>query len=448
MRSEEIGNKVVLIAMLCIALGLFLYFKPQIFAPEPEARLMDRLPEAEIIGRFKLLDIARETNGLLFKQKVAFREYLTYDFLLTQAKNFGLDLQKPGYFFSDGKAEWGSFVSVTDSSKIGSGIQRLEQFFSVRDTLLFDQHVKKIPQLGVYFYYSDKYLFVYNGKHLKRRLGKALFAKNGEAESSWKKFNEINTFSDENLVVFAHSDKLAAKGIDYGLMAHDSDSANFKLKTVLHANYDIKVKLKKNGPAIIPDGSASKLLNLHLDVSEFKKDKEHPLYSWLASLAKRISFPIDAFFDAWDGDLCYREGGVQLVDQEQVEMGYDDEFNQVEIRKLVKVPVRGFGAMMTVNEYGKEFINKLFAKGILTKQGSNYRFLFSPPLRLSIQDTMVSVFTSKTMPVPAMNSACSGVWMYKRTPFEFQIDSMKRRDVFGTIQFPVHYLLKRNKVLR
>lgn len=448
MRTEEIGNKVVLIAMLCIALGLFLYFKPQLFAPEPEARLIDRLPETEIIGRFRLLDIARETNGLLFKQKVAFREYLTYDFLLTQAKNFGLDLQKPGYFFSDGKAEWGSFVSVIDSSKITSGIDRLRQFFTVRDTLVFDQVVKKVPQLGIYFYYSDKYLFVYNGHQLKRRLGKALFAKNGEAESAWKKFNEITTFSDENLVVYAHSERLAAKGIAYGLMAHDSDSSHFKLKTVLHANYDLKVRLKKNGPAIIQDGTASKLLNLHLDVSEFKKDKEHPMYTWLASLAKRISFPIDAFFDAWNGDLCYREGGVQLVDQEQVEMGYDDEFNQVEIRKLVKVPVKGFGAMMSVNEYGQDFVNKLFAKGILTKQGSNYRFLFSPPLRLSLADTLIGAYTAKTQLAPATNSACSGVWMYKRTPFEFQIDSMKRRDVYGTIQFPVHYLLKRNKVLR
>lgn len=448
MRSEEIGNKVVLIAMLCIALGLFLYFKPQLFAPEPQARLIDRLPEAEIIGRFKLLEIARETNGLLFKQQVAFREYLTYDFLLTQAKNFGLDLQKPGYFFSDGKAEWGSFVSVTDSSKITNGIQRLEQFFTVRDTLIFDQHVKKIPQLGLYFYYSDKYLFVYNGKHLKRRLGKALFAKNGEAESAWKKFNGISTFSDENLVVFAQSTQLAARGIDYGLMAHDSDSANFKLKTVLHSNYDLKVRLKKSGPAIIHDESARKLLNLHLDISEFKKDKEHPMYTWLASLSKRISFPIDAFFEAWDGDLCYREGGVQLVDEFQVEMGYDDEFNQVEVRKLVKVPVKGFGVLMTVNEHGKAFINRLFAKGILTKQGSNYRFLFSPPLSLSIQDSLLSVYTAKTKLTPTINGACSGVWMYKRTPFEFQIDSMKRRNVYGTIQFPVHYLLKRNKALR
>ncbi|MFA9210317.1 MAG: hypothetical protein ACEQR5_00705, partial [Moraxellaceae bacterium] len=284
MRSEEIGNKVVLIAMLCIALGLFLYFKPQIFAPEPEARLMDRLPEAEIIGRFKLLDIARETNGLLFKQKVAFREYLTYDFLLTQAKNFGLDLQKPGYFFSDGKAEWGSFVSVTDSSKIGSGIQRLEQFFSVRDTLLFDQHVKKIPQLGVYFYYSDKYLFVYNGKHLKRRLGKALFAKNGEAESSWKKFNEIRRFLNEfkiSLNGFKHAPLFVDLFGGSGLLAHtvkqmypdadviynDFDSYHLRLANIERTNAllaEFRVILKDELPDKVVSKEAKERCNKQL----------------------------------------------------------------------------------------------------------------------------------------------------------------------------------------
>ena len=75
----------MLIALLCAALALFLYIRPRLFAPDPPPSLLDRLPESEIVGRYNLLNIARETNSLMFKNKVPFREYMTYDFLLGQA---------------------------------------------------------------------------------------------------------------------------------------------------------------------------------------------------------------------------------------------------------------------------------------------------------------------------------------------------------------------------
>lgn len=112
MKSEGNGNKIMLIVMLCVALALFLYIRPKLFAPNPPALLVDRLPESEIIGRFKLLDAAREANALMFKNKTPFREYMTYDFLLSQAKSFGIDIQRPGYFFSNGEEEWGTYVSL------------------------------------------------------------------------------------------------------------------------------------------------------------------------------------------------------------------------------------------------------------------------------------------------------------------------------------------------
>jgi hypothetical protein len=209
LRSEGIGNKILLIVMLCAALGLFLYLRPSLFAPEPRPRLMDRIPEGDLIGRFYLLDVARETSSMLYKQKVPFREYMTYDFLLSQGKSYGLDLQKPGYFFSNGEQEWGSFISVLDSSKINAGLIRLSQFFDVSDTVLFDQRVQKVKALGIYMYYDKDFLFVYHGNELKKQLGKALFAKYGEIESNWKRFKNIKTFRNEKLVVFAKSEELS-----------------------------------------------------------------------------------------------------------------------------------------------------------------------------------------------------------------------------------------------
>ena len=59
MKTEGVGNKVMLIALLCAALALFLYIRPRLFAPDPPPSLLDRLPESEIVGRYNLLDIAK-----------------------------------------------------------------------------------------------------------------------------------------------------------------------------------------------------------------------------------------------------------------------------------------------------------------------------------------------------------------------------------------------------
>lgn len=446
MKSEGIGNKVLLIVMLCALLGLFLYLRPRLFAPKPEPTLMDRLSEGNIIGRFFLLDVARETSSMLYKQKVPFREYMTYDFLLSQGKSYGLDLQKAGYFFSNGQEEWGTYLTVSDSSKIIPGLVRMNQYMEVKDTMVFGQRIYKIPALEVYLYYDKTFLFVYHGNQLKKRLGKALYAENGEMETMWKHFENVPTFKDEKLVVFAQNKELHEYGVDYGVFAHDSDSMEFKLKSYVHTWMDLKVKLKDPGPALESTENVTKMLNLHLDISRLKKDKNHPIYKWIAKLGKKISFPTDAFFEAWEGDLSYREGGIQMITEEVVEMGVDEDFNQVEIRKQKQVPVPGFGVLMSVNDKSKEFVNRLFAKGIVNKQGNKYRFLFSPPLKLNFQPNFISAYTSDAPPKQSLSNACSGIVNYKGTMLEFRIDSLNTRDIYGSLHFPVNRLIKKQKL--
>ena len=142
LRTEGIGNKIFLIALLCAALALFLFIRPRLFAPEPKPTLLDRLPESEILGRFYLLDVARETSPMLFYHKIPFRDLASADFLLSQAKSFGLDVQKQGYFFADRSGEWGAFLSVIDSSRIQNGLMKLEQFVPGNDTTILQRKVR------------------------------------------------------------------------------------------------------------------------------------------------------------------------------------------------------------------------------------------------------------------------------------------------------------------
>lgn len=438
----------MLIALLCAALALFLYIRPRLFAPDPPPSLLDRLPESEIVGRYNLLNIARETNSLMFKNKIPFREYMTYDFLLGQAKGIGIDIQSTGYFFSNGKDEWGTFVTVMDSSKIQNGLNRLEQYLSISDTIVYNRKVKKIKDLGLYIFYDKNYLLVYKGSKIKRRLGKALFAHEGDIENSWEKFLKNPVFKEEDIVLYSHSPKLKKFGVDYVLCAHDSDSLNIKLKTYLHSNKPFKIKEKEAGMSFERSKHSTKALDLHLDISEFKKDPNSPLYKWIVGLGKKVSFPTAAFFEAWEGDLSFQEGGTQLINEEVVEMSYDEEFNPIEVRKTNKVAVPGYSVLFSVNESGQNLVSALFTKGIVTKQGKHYHFLFSPPLTLNILPKSISAYTAGKSPKVTTGTSCSGLWNYRGTNMLFRIDSLKRKEIYGSLEFEVASLLRRGKFKR
>lgn len=445
MRTDGMGNKIFLIALLCAALGLFLFVRPRLFASDPPPTLMDRLPESEILGRFYLLDVARETSSMLFYHKVPFRDIVSYDFLLSQGKNFGLDLQKPGYFFSDREGEWGTFIHVSDSSRVPGGLAKLNPFVKLQDTVILQRKLHFLPKQNLYVFYDRSYLFVYHGNKMRMRLSRVLNAENGETGTNWKKFNSLSTFKDEKLVVFSNSKKLNKYGVEYALFAHDSDSLAFKLKTYIRATHNLKIKMKEDGLAFATSETTTRLLNLHLDISEFKKDKQHPLYVWIAEMGRKVSFPTDAFFAAWDGDLCFQQGGTQMIREEVIETAYDEEFNLTEVRTNKLVPVPGFAVVMSVNEQAKTLIGSLFSKGIITKQGNKYHFLFSPPLKLNIQPGYVSGYSSDRSPKMTTGSNCSGMWNYRGTPVAFQVDTLKSHEIYGSIQFPVHRLIRRSK---
>lgn len=446
MKSEGAGHKTILIILLCIALALFLYIRPQLFAPEPPPVLQDRLPHAELIGRFNILESAKEAQSLMFKNKIPLREYFTSDFLLSQAKGMGIDIQSNGYFFSNGMDEWGTIVPVIDSSRIVSGFNRLEQYFKIKDTVVFSRVVKKIEQFGLYIFYDKDYLLIYQGKNFRKRMARVYFALKDQREEIWVNFLKHKTFSDEKNVLYTNAKELQQFGIKYALFAYDSDSMNVKLKTYIHSIKPFTLKPKSSGISFKNTVVATKALELHLDISEFRKDKNNPLYKWIVKKGQKIGFPTHLFFEAWEGDIALQEGGTYFVNEEVVEMTYDDEFNPIEKRVKVKVSVPGYSIMLSVNKNSKKFVNALFAKGIVTKQGKNFRFLFSPPLNLNMTKNSIQAYTTPFPPKITTSSQSKGLWKYKGTDVHFQIDSFKVNEAFGSLEFKVENIVKRGKI--
>jgi len=165
----------------------------------------------------------------------------------------------------------------------------------------------------------------------------------------------------------------------------------------------------------------------------------------LTKLAKKISFPLQDFMEAWEGDLSFRQGGLQTVKETFIESVLDDNFNVTEVESVRDVKVPGFSLALSLNKNSNKLISRLFAKGIMTKEGDKFRFLVSPILNYSIEGDYHLFYSGENRPKLAVDKSNNGLWNEKGTKFNFQLDSLNNTEAFGTLTFPVERIIRRNK---
>ncbi len=438
-------RKILFVLILATAVGGFLYLKPYFNGNADQPNFVDRLPDADFLGRCYLLDVARETSGMMFHNKIPFRDFFTQEFLLSQGKNYGLDLQKPIYFFANDNGNWGVMVEVTDSSKIIAGIQRLDKLINLTDTVIYEQKVYRLEKQAGYLTYDKNWLFLYKGTQFTNQLKQILFAHKGGIPPSWKAFLREKQFKDEKLVIYSNWDKLKSQGVETALFAHNSDSSSFSLFTYIRNKKPLNIKMKKSGLSWEYKGLANKFINVHLDISDLRKNPNDPIYRYLVKMGRKIGFPTVDFLNAWNGDLSFHQGGSTIVKEEYIESELDDEFNVIEVKSTKDVVVPGFSLLFSVNEKGQYFLGRLFAKGILRKEDDHYRFIASPLLKLRIKDGYVELFSADKPPKKVENWLNYGIWAERGTKVSFGLDSLSTNEVFGSIHIPVDRIIRRSK---
>lgn len=440
-------RKVLTIIILAGALGAFLYFRPLLFQKPIPPRLLDRMPSAEFIGRANILELARETSGMMYFHKLPFRDLTTYEFLLSQGKMYGLNLQKPVYFFGNERGDWGCLVEVMDSSKISPGIERLKNFISLSDTSYDGQQVYKYGKEKMYLTYGSKYLFFYKGKYFNATFSEVYNAQYLGVKPEWKKFIRQRTFKNEHLAIFSNWDGLKDLGIETALFAHDSDSLSFNLKAYLKRSIPFYIKPRTVGYTFRGMANANKSIELHLDISELKKQPKDPLLIKLSQVGRKFGFPFKEFIRTWDGNLNFMEGGLQTVQESYIETELDDDFNTVEVEKTREVQVPGYSLQLGANKSGELFLSKLMEKGLVTKEGDAFRLLFSPLLNYIRNERDMIFYSGNVAPRLIFSNQNRIIWMDEGTRYAFNIDSIKRYEVFGSLQIPVRRIFRRNKLI-
>jgi len=388
-----VARKVVLIFILSVVLACFLFLKPVFYQKSIEARLIDRLPSADFIGKLNILELARETSGMMYYHKLPFRDLTSKEFLLSQGKSYGLNLQKPIYIFGDEVGDGGCLIHVSDSTKIASGIDRLRKSVNIKDTLIEKQKVFFSKKDNVFLHYGSNYLLLYKGTLFSKTLKSVLKAKHKKILPLWSRFLKEKHFKNEHLVIFSNWSKLKKAGIESAIFAHDSDSLSFNLKSYLRKTKPFYIKKKEIGLAFSSVPDANKSVELHLDISELKQHLNDPLLLLAMNLGKRIGFPFIDFIKAWEGDLCFVEGGTQKTRESYIETELDENFNTTEVQKYRDVLVPGYSLYLSTNKLGNKLINRLFEKGIMTSEAEKIRFLYSPLLKIRQANGYIQLYS-------------------------------------------------------
>jgi len=435
-------NKGFFFIILTLFLGAILYFRNDLFLGKQSPRMVDRLPHADVLARVKFLDLSKELNAILFKYKLPIREFAAPDFLLSQAKNSGLDVQKNVYIFaSKDQSEWGGMVSVTDSAKIIDAVDRFRKNTQVLDSSENGIRIFHFPEMNLSVSYENSYLLIYSGNLLKKRLAEIHDSEYGNIRSSWKKFLALKKFNQEKLVVFLSGKPLKDYGFDYALFAHDNDTLNVNVKFYLASKDALGYTLKTNGKGLPLGNEKSKSIELHLNKPFLPGKSGDALKKQLVTMGKKIGFPTLAFLDAWEGDLSFREGGTVKSKQRIIVSELDEDFNVREVTKFQDIEVLGYSIAFNMNEKGPQFINTLFQKGLLRTEENKLRFLFSPLLTMRKMDSYYFFTSSLRTPKLVDQSENHVQWNYEGSPFRVDLKKASTQGIEGTLMLPAKQLI-------
>jgi len=435
-------KKLGFIIFLSFLLGLLLYLKPFEDRVKDVSRIENFLPNADIVGRVFLLDFLSESTELMLFNEIAQRQFLTSEFVLSMAKLYGLDVQSPVYMFANERGDFGGVIPLFTSQKLKSALDRISLESNVKDTLVGKDKVYQIIDYNLHVFHRDHFLFIYYGDYFEDIYQKNIAKEQESISSLWQALFKNPIFPNENLVLYSQAESLKQFGVENAYLAHDSDSSGFHLKTCLSLNDSIPFFIKDSGTSIQFSERSKRTIDLHMNTRQLSAQSRALVIEKLTALTSKISFPIEEFIAIWAGDFCFEEGGYYLVSEKYIETELNENFEPTQVEKTRYKNVPRYSLMFTTTEGADQFLKRLLRKGILTKEDDLYRFLFSPQLKLSLQENKV-VFYSTTYPPNSINTQRNEIkWSYKGTQFEFQIDSLYEESVFGSLDIPMQKILK------
>lgn len=374
-------RKLLLIFLLALSFGAFLFFYPWKKASSQQPILKNRLPVSSIIGETNLLELSSQVSKLLYYYQIPFRDFVDPNIILSQGKKYGLDVQSPFYFFADDSLtkikNWGGMIQVQDSSKIFPAIDLLRKRTVIIDTTIAKQTVYFAQEFNIYMSYGLDWLLLYQGDSIESVMYSITAATLHKTHPRWKNLTYQSKKNDKVFNVEIQSDQLKEFGVRSALIALSNDSTGLVFNARLNHYDTLTFQIKKNGAALSSQEFTRQMAQLNFDIERLRKDKNHPYRLFINKLSDKINFPIDELLNAWDGQLAFRRGGIEYIQEKYIESVLDDDFNVTEVARTKKVKISGFALYLSSNNLMDGFLTTIQEKGILILPKRSFEFVES-----------------------------------------------------------------------
>ncbi|MDG1147176.1 MAG: hypothetical protein P8N52_02605 [Crocinitomicaceae bacterium] len=441
-------RNLLIIIVLAGSLSGILYLKPWKNEPESFVLIQDRLPNGDLIGQTNVLTLSQSLSKTLFYYKLPFRDFISPDFLLSQGKSYGLDLQAPVYFFLNEEdhdfEELGLLLNIRDSSKVREGIEHFLKFIEIQDTTLYNTPVSFSPKERIYMAYSNDWMFIYKGDDFQKNLYRIRHAKQNDVSTRWRDFMNENCLKGRSIIAQLKTKELNDYGIESTVVSLSNDSSNFILNANIKQYDSILIDIRPTSPMFSKQEFSENTINVSLNIDRLRRHKNDPIYKAITKLSKKIHFPLAQFLDVWGGDFAFRQGGIQTIREKYVTSELDDNFNVTEVTKYKDVVVSGFSLYLSTLKENSPFLQTLFERGIMNKEDKKVRLLFSHPMNLKNTDSSMVFYTGSYTPKLYTDSTNKIMWTVNKTPVSIYLDSTDLHSLYCRVHVPLKKLIYDN----
>jgi len=432
-------RNLTLILVVAILFGAFLIVQPRYQHSVQQPSIEDRLPDATWHAIIDCVDFSKEINNLLFRYKMPHRDFLTPDFILSQAKIYGIRLMEAIFIFYNSNDDWGIVAPISENANLKLGIERLKHFFDIKELFINRHKVYYISQYNMYLFHGYNYICLYVGQDIATKIMRIAYSKPNQISPEWISIRQKYQMGNNNLFVCGHPKYLKNLSFEQINIFPAFDSTHVYLHTVLTSKDTIPFKLKTEGINFQLGEFTKQALNLHFHVEQLKAKPNHPIYRFLQQQSKKISFPFNEFFQQWNGDLSFRKGGWININETYIDHELDENFEVSEIQKTRQRQVIGFDICYSLEPKSKKIRQKLSKSGFLTQQEQKYHLLLSPPLnfkKIKNDSTYTHTFYTSSYPPLMVKEANSYLlWTHKQTQYTLSIDSINTFEIHGNIRF-------------
>lgn len=436
-------NKGFVFIVLFATLAVILIIRFGFFTEDDKPSLQERLPNADLIGRIKLLDLVDELDVILQKNKLPIREFASSDYLLSRAKAYGINIKSDAYLFSDfDMKNTGVVLALNDSSKVIHLIELMKRNSSMRITQEGETFIYHFKELNTVLCYGEDYLCLHRGKNYDPVLQYVIHAKKGYTHPVWERLLAIKPLQNEKVLLLSENSNIKKWGFEYATFSYHNTADSLLVDFQLHSSEAHGFKLNNHPKSLNTTKSMQKLLNFNIDPGFRNTPTGKAIIAQLTKIGQKISFPGAVFFETWNGNLSLIEGGKVNTKEKIVTTEFDEDFNPIEVVDFKTVQVPGYSVAFGSVDKGKKFIQKLYTKGLLRDEGQQCRFLYSPLLHRK-NDKEYLLFSSGT-PLPKLVATSKNAiqWNFKSTNIHVVFTSFSPKVVYGLISAPAKSALQ------